>query len=145
MAFLSQAGILRQYGIEFLSHKPAHVRMARWIWGAPFLFDEDPLDQRGMIVGGRLRNGKLQGTVMISRTRRGEELWMDLEDGIRRYVGVVYILHHLRELKREEKSIDLQQACDAFKCGAFISEDWEPVAGSSIAIPHFSVNRSVGG
>lgn len=137
--------MLQEYGLEFLSHKPQHVRMARWKAGAPFLMDEDSRDQRGLILDGRLNAGRLEGTVIISRTARGEELWMDLEDGIRRYISVQYILHHLRQLKTDEMSAGVQATCKMYKCKAFISEDWEPVAASSVAIPRLVLVRKLGG
>lgn len=136
LSFSSEAPVLRWYGIEILSHKPEDIRMERWKAGAPFLMDHNPRDQRGIIQEGKLNaDKKLEGTVLVSRHQRGEELFVDMQDGIRPYTSIGYAVHNLRELQPAEMSAEITQLCLENKCGAFVAAPWEPLEGSSVSIP----------
>lgn len=135
ISFSSEMPVMRWYGLEVLSHDPKAIRMERWKGGAPLLMDHNMRDQRGIIENGALIDKNLKGTARISKHDRGEELWMDMKDGIRKDVSIGYAVHNIREMKTDEMTPEMQKMCLENKCGCYMVEDWEPLEGSSVSIP----------
>lgn len=136
LSFSSEAPVVRWWGIEILDHSPEAIRMDRWTHGPAFLMDHNPDDQRGIIEQGVLGADKiLRGTARVSRHPRGEELWMDLLDGIRRYTSIGYAIHRFVELTPEEMSDEVKSIALKEKLPVYRATEWEPLEGSSVSIP----------
>jgi len=136
MSFSSETPIPRWWGIEVLSHDPSAIRMDRANMGLPFLMDHDPTDQRGRIEECRCDPDKVfRGTVRFSRSERGQELMMDLSDGIRMETSMGYAIHKARELKPEEMTQEMKDLALREAVPVYFIEDWEPLEGSSVAMP----------
>ena len=136
MSFASEVPVPRWWGIEVLSHDPAHVRLDRWKNNPPLLVGHDPNDQRGVITNGTLADDRtIRGTALISRSDKGEELMMDIVDGIRTKTSIGYAIHGMRELKPEEMSDNIKAMALKTKKAVYRVDDWEPLEGSSVSVP----------
>jgi len=126
LSFSSEAPYLRWWGEEILSHEPQHIRLGRLMSGAALLLDHNERDQIGVIESvsiGADRKGRV--AVRFSRSARGEEIYQDVLDGIRRSVSVGYLIHHatLQE-KNAEGAPD-----------TYLVDDWEPYEVSLVSVP----------
>ena len=135
LAFSSNADSLsRWYGIEVLSHDPAHVRLDRLNNGGAVLWNHDWDDQRGVINDGTAKidgDGKGRCVIRLSRNKDGEELLTDMEDGIKRHVSVGYMVHGIKLLE-ERDGVDV-----------YLVDDWEPYEISIVSVP-FDTSVGVG-
>ena len=71
-----------------LSMDPAAMRTDRLANGAALLADHDPTDQIGVVESFSVspEDGKVRAKVRFSRSARGQEIYQDVVDGIRRNV-----------------------------------------------------------
>lgn len=90
--FSSETPIERWGGYEVLDHSDGSVDMARFVAGAALLADHNWRDQIGVILEARIDPETRKGVAKIkfSRSKRGEEFYQDVLDGIRRGVSVGY-------------------------------------------------------
>jgi HK97 family phage major capsid protein len=123
IAFSSTAGVQRKFGLEVLDHSPSSVRMDRLNNGSPVLVNHDSSDQIGVVESARIDGGAVgRAVIRFSRSARGEEIFNDVKDGIRRLVSVGYSIHEWEE--REERG----------QLTARVT-DWEPFEISIVPIP----------
>ena len=127
LTFSSEEPVERWFGVEVLSHDPAHVRMD-WISSghAPFLLDHDrgAEAQIGVVEKAWIGDDRrARAIVRMSRSERVKDILADIEDGIRANVSVGYRVHRL-ELESEE---------DDKK--TFRATDWEPFEVSLVTVP----------
>jgi HK97 family phage major capsid protein len=91
--------------------------------GAALLVGHNPDDQVGVIEDYALADQKLRVLARFSRSARGEEIWQDVLDGIRRNASVGYVIHQL-----------ILESQDGDVCTYRVT-DWEPLEGSLVSIP----------
>lgn len=124
LAFSSETPVERWWGKEILDHSPGAMRMGRVANAAALLLDHNREDQIGVITRAWMGDDrKGRAVVKFSRSVRGEEIFQDVQDGIRQLVSVGYQIH---DMKLESSS----DAGDVYRIG-----DWEPVEISIVAIP----------
>jgi HK97 family phage major capsid protein len=97
LSFASEAQILTrdkktgQPFYEVLNHSPECVSMDRLRSGGPLLMDHDPKDQVGVVDSADVgADKKCRAVVRFSKSQRGNEIFQDVLDGIRRTVSVGY-------------------------------------------------------
>jgi HK97 family phage major capsid protein len=123
LSFSSEEPVERWFGTEVLSHDDGAMRMERLNSAAPLLVNHDTDDQVGVIESARLEGGKGKAVVRFSKSARGQEIFQDVVDGIRRLVSVGYRIH---ETKTEKKSGGVE---------VVRVTDWEPLEISLVAVP----------
>lgn len=128
LAFSSEAPVERWFGIEVLDHTPASVRLGRLRSGThPLLVDHNTSDQVGVIESATIGDDrKGRAVVRFGQSLRAQEIFQDVQDGIRRLVSVGYRLHD-RE-PRITKGKDGKPDRVRFM-------DWEPLEISIVPIP----------
>lgn len=121
IAFSSEFPVARPFGNEILDHSPGSVRMERINRGAPLLLNHDHDRQIGVVDRafiGDDRRGR--ATVRFSRSPLGQEIFKDVQDGIRRLVSTGYRLHGEPTPEGEN---------------SYRFRDWEPLELSIVPIP----------
>lgn len=135
LAFASEAPYERYWGVEILGCKPDQVRLGRLSDGGALLVGHDPADQVGVVESCQVdADGVCRATVRFSRGERGEEIFQDVIDGIRRQVSVGYMIH--RVVMESEKD----------GVGTYRATDWEPYEVSIVSIaadPGVGVGRDL--
>src|SRR5262252_444994 len=112
------------FGRIILDHGKGSVRLDRVKSGAPLLLNHSVDQQIGVLETARLEGGKLRATARFSRSQLAEEIFRDIQDGIRRNTSAGFILHEL----------DLEQKSDKGP-STYRSKDWEPLEASIAAVP----------
>src|SRR5271165_4403304 len=90
LTFSSESPCERYFGNEVLGHTPGEVDMSRITNGAPLLNQHDPGRQIGVIESAQIRDGKGFATVRFSRNSEAQDVFRDVQDGIKRNVSVGY-------------------------------------------------------
>lgn len=94
LAFASEAPYERSYGIEILDCNSSSVDLSRLIAAGPLLVDHDPTDQVGVIESVRIDADRVcRAVVRFSKSQRGQEIFQDVVDGIRKNVSVGYMVN----------------------------------------------------
>lgn len=109
-----------------LSMDDGAMRTERLTSGAALLADHDPRDQIGVVESFSVdvADGKARAKVRFSKSARGQEIYQDVLDGIRRNVSVGFSIHKLVLEEENENGNDLYRAAD-----------WEPFELSIVSIP----------
>lgn len=124
LAFSSETPYERWWGTEILSHERGAMRLDRMAAGAALLVDHNTRDQVGVVVRAWIGDDRIgRAVVRFSRSTRGEEVFQDVIDGIRKLVSVGYRIHDLV----------LEQRNDAGE--TYRVTDWEPHEVSIVAVP----------
>jgi HK97 family phage major capsid protein len=98
----SEEPVERWWGTEILSHDPAAVNLARAKAGAmPFLFNHNTGDPVGMIVGARVKDGKLMVDASMFDTARAKEVQAMMDGGLRN-VSIRYQIETIEENVKTE-------------------------------------------
>lgn len=124
LAFSSEAEVQRWWGIEILDHSPGAVVMDRLQDGAPLLVNHDDGDQIGVVESVSIdadRRGR--AVVRFGRSDRAEEIFRDVQDGIRKHVSVGYMIHDAK-LTEERDGVDV-----------WTITSWEPFEISIVPVP----------
>lgn len=135
VAFSSEAPVMRWFGEEVLDHSPGAMVTERMNDGAAVLLDHDWRDQVGVVEEvtlGADRRGRAR--IRFSRSARGQEVFQDVLDGIRRHVSVGYRINKIEVTERQGQP-DLVRVLE-----------WEPYEISMVAVPAdptVGVGRSV--
>jgi HK97 family phage major capsid protein/HK97 family phage prohead protease len=123
LAFSSEAPYERYFGTEVLDHDSKSIRLARLTNGGPLLVDHDPTDHIGVIEGVEIGQDKVgRALVRFGKSARAQEVFQDVQDGIRRHISVGYVIHKLQA----EKSGDAE---------VMRAVDWEPLEVSIVSVP----------
>ena len=125
MSIASDRAYERYWGIEVLDLSTKAIRVERLTNGAPILVNHDATDQVGVIDAYKIEEKKLKVLARFSRSARGEEIWRDIMDGIRRNTSVGYIIH---KAVLAEKGKELN---------TYRVTDWEPLEGSTVSVPAY--------
>jgi len=108
-----------------LSMRPGAMRTVRLESGAPLLMDHNTRDQVGVVEEFTIeKDGIARANVRFSRSSRGEEIFQDVRDGIRKSVSVGFMVHEMHLEKEREGQPSLYR-----------SDDWEPYEISIVSVP----------
>lgn len=126
LAFSSELPYERWFGIEILDHSPGAVDMSRLRDGAALLVGHRSDDQVGVVESASIdadRRGR--AVVRFGRSARAEEIWQDVQDGIRRLVSVGYRINEaVLEVRNTQTGIDTYRITS-----------WMPYEISLVAVP----------
>lgn len=91
LAFASEVPYQRWWGNEILDMAPGSVDLSRLNGAHPLLLNHDPSQQIGVIERAWLdADRKARAVVRFSRSALGQEVFQDVQDGIRELVSVGY-------------------------------------------------------
>ena len=125
MAFSSETPYERWWGIEVLDNSAPAVRLGRLTSGGPLLMDHDTRDQVGVIESVRIDADRVgRAVVRFGKSARAEEVWQDVQDGIRRNVSVGYAIHKATLVETSDTGADTYRITD-----------WEPLEISLVSVP----------
>ena len=123
VAFSSEEPVERHFGQEVLDHAPESIRLGRLTDTGALLVNHDPNDLVGKVEEINLGSDRIgRATVRFGNSSRAQEVYQDVQDGIRTGVSVGYQIHKLEEEKDDDVSI-------------FRATDWEPMEISLVSIP----------
>jgi len=135
LAFSSDKPYQRWWGIEILSHDAGMVHMGRLADGAALLLNHDLNSQIGVIERCSIDADNVgRATVRFSKSEAGEEVFRDVQDGIRRKTSVGYMVHNMEEIKPENMDEALKNLCAGEGLKAYRCE-WEPYEISIVSVP----------
>lgn len=131
LSFSSESPVPRYFGKEILDHSTSSVDLARLNDSAPLLLNHDPNQQVGVVETAQIdsKEGKGRAVVRFSRSQKGEEIFRDVLDGIRKNVSVGYRINEL-VLEKADKKEETYRATS-----------WTPMEISLASIP---ADNSVG-
>jgi len=122
----SESPVERSFGMEILGHSPDEIDMSFMQSGtAPFLKDHDMTSQVGVIERFEL-DQKAKRTVALVRFGRSalaEEVFRDIQDGIRMNISVGYKINKLDRMEEEKDG------------KRFFRASWMPMEVSSVSLP----------
>lgn len=126
LSFASEEPYQRWWGIEVLSLDRSAVRLGRLNGGQhPLLVDHRTGDQVGVVQRAWIGDDRrARCIVRFGRSARAEEIFQDVQDGIRSLVSVGYRIHEARLVKTNDQGDD-----------EYLIADWEPYEVSIVAIP----------
>ncbi len=124
LSFSSEEPVERFYGSEVLSHDPSAVRLSRLNGGGPVLVNHDMNDQPGVVERAYIgEDRKGRAVIRFGRSKRAEEVFQDIQDGIKRNVSVSYRVHTAEQIGMKDDLPILRIT------------DWEPTEISIVSIP----------
>ena len=125
LAFSSEMSVDRGWGIEILDHSPGSIDMEFIGSGrAPLLVDHEMADQVGVVEQINLGSDRVaRAVVRFGKSKRAEEIWQDVKDGIRSNVSVGYVIN---EMVSDGKQGDRE---------IFRATRWMPLEISIVSIP----------
>ena len=96
IAFSSEMPVERNFGSEVLDHKPESVRLGRVNNSGPVLVNHNLDDQVGVIESARIDSDKVgRASIRFGKSDRAQEIFQDVQDGIRTQVSVGYAIHKM--------------------------------------------------
>lgn len=121
----SEYPVARWFGKEILGHSAGEVDLSRAKLGLSFLDSHDAKSVIGIIEKVKVGDDKrLRGQVRFSRSVPAQQIKTDIQDGIRRFISVGYMVN---EYTLEKSSKDEGETYRATK--------WTPMEASSVGIP----------
>lgn len=124
LAFSSEEPVERWFGNEILDHNPNSVRLGRLTKGGPVLVDHDARDHVGVIESVSIDSDRRgRATVRFGKSKRADEIFNDVVDGIRSSISVGYRVHKA-VLEGSEGETETYRVTD-----------WEPFEISLVSIP----------
>jgi HK97 family phage major capsid protein len=110
---------------EVLDHSGKSARMKRIRSGAPVLLNHNSDQQIGVVENATIDDDRVgRATLRFSNSALGEEIFRDIQDGIRRKISFGYLVHKLKTESEEEGKMSVKRATD-----------WEPFEISSVPMP----------
>lgn len=124
LAFSSEQPYERWWGVEILDNTATAVRLGRLSSAGPLLMDHDTRDQVGVIESVRIDADRVgRAVVRFGKGARAQEVWQDVQDGIRRNVSVGYAIH-------AAQLVETKDGVDTYRV-----TDWEPLEVSLVSVP----------
>ncbi len=125
LSFSSEEPVLRRFGYEILDHNPESVDLSRLNSGGAVLVDHDSSDQIGVVENARIdpETRKGRATVRFGKSARAQEIFQDVQDGIRSLVSVGYRIGKMVTEKVEDGLETLR------------ATSWQPMEISLVSIP----------
>lgn len=136
LSFSSEAPVERWFGVEILDHSPSSVDLERIRSGGPLLMDHNSRDQIGVVESASVSDKRGKAVVRFGNSTRAQEVFKDVQDGIRSLVSVGYRVNTM-VTEKVEKGIETMRATS-----------WTPMEISLVSIPadtSVGVGRSVDG
>jgi len=128
--------VVRWWGIEVLSHDPGAMDMSRMQSGAPVLMDHNTKDLVGVVEECRCDPDKMgRAVVRFSKSSRAEEVFQDIQDGIRKNVSVGYEVNDALEMDPKEMPRELVELSAREKLPVYRVSSWTPMEISMVAVP----------
>ena len=133
LAFSSENPVERSFGFEVLDHSDGAVDLQRLNGGAALLVNHNTDDQVGVVDNARVDDDRVgRATVRFGNSERAQEIFRDVQDGIRRLVSVGY---HILDTVRSEVKDGLDTVT---------ATRWMPVEISLVAVPADATGSGVG-
>lgn len=124
LAFASETGYERYWGMEILDITPTSMRLGRMTSGANLLCDHDPTDVVGVVESIAVGADRVaRAVVRFGKSERASEVFQDVADGIRRNVSVGYMIH-------KAVLVESVDGLDTYRV-----TDWEPFEVSMVSVP----------
>lgn len=124
LAFSSEEPYRRWFGIEILDHSSKSADLSRLNNRHPLLLDHNPSKQIGVIESARIDGDKVgRAVVRFGNSPLAQEVFQDVQDGIRSHVSVGYIVNKM-VLESEAKGEETYRVTD-----------WQPLEVSLVSIP----------
>jgi HK97 family phage major capsid protein/HK97 family phage prohead protease len=124
LCFSSETEVERAFGFEVLSHAPGAVVLTRLQTGAPLLLNHEAEDQIGVVESVSIDSDRRgRAVVRFGKSKLADEIFQDVQDGIRRHVSVGYLIH-------EAKLTDERSDGDVYTV-----TKWEPFEISIVPVP----------
>ena len=96
IAFASENKIDRWFGGEILNISKDSMRMQRLNDGAPYLLNHDPDKQIGVVERAWIGDDRVaRAKIRFSKNALGQEVFRDIQDGIKKHVSFGYKIHKL--------------------------------------------------
>jgi HK97 family phage major capsid protein len=125
VAFASDKPIDHWFGQLTLTMSKKSMRADRLKTGAPLLMDHNTRDLVGVVEGHSIGDdGIARATVRFGESTRANEIFRDVQTGIRQCISVGFMVYEMH-LEKEEKGKP-----DLYRC-----DDWEPYEISLVAVP----------
>jgi len=123
LSFSSDLPYPRYFGNEILDHGDG-CDLSRMNDGGALLWNHNWDDQIGVVESARIDGNKGYAKVRFSKNPRGQEMWQDVKDGIRRNVSVGYEINEMvLETERGDEPSDYRVT------------RWEPLEISLVSVP----------
>jgi len=98
IAFSSETPVERNFGTEILDHRPESVRLGRLNNSGPVLVNHHLDDQVGVVESARIDPDKFgRASIRFGKSERAEEIFRDVQDGIRTQISVGYAIHKMEQ------------------------------------------------
>jgi HK97 family phage major capsid protein len=121
----SEFPVERWFGKEILDHSPDAVDLTRAKRGLSFLDSHDGKSVIGIVEKVRVGDDKkLRGQVRFSRSPQAQQIKTDIQDKIRRFISVGYLINEYTIEKSSKQEGDTYRATK-----------WAPVEASSVGVP----------
>jgi HK97 family phage major capsid protein len=123
LSFSSEEPYERWWGTEILDHADTAIRLGRLNGGGALLMDHNSRDQVGVVERAWISGRKGRATVRFGRSARAQEVFQDVQDGIRKLVSVGYRIVEMVLAQRDGDN------------ATYRVTDWEPYEISLVSIP----------
>lgn len=124
LSFSSEEPYDRYWGVEILDHSPTSIDLTRLNNAAPLLFNHNSDYQIGVVESANISSErKGVAVVRFSRGERGDEIFKDVVDGIRKNVSVGY---RIKEMMLESIENDTE---------TYRVTKWMPYEVSIVSVP----------
>lgn len=121
----SEFPVARYFGNEILDHSPDAVDLSRAKRGLSFLDSHDAKSVIGIVEKVKVGDDKkLRGQVRFSRSVPAQQIKTDIQDGIRRFISVGYMVNEYVLEKSSKEEGDTYRATK-----------WMPMEASSVGVP----------
>jgi len=98
LSFASEQPVQQWYGTESLVISPATVDLTRIADGVcPLLLNHDPDQQIGIVQSATVENARVKSLVRFSQAAAADEIYTDVQDGIRQGVSFGYLIDDYTE------------------------------------------------
>jgi hypothetical protein len=98
LSFSSEHPVQRGWGTEILSHEKESVDLSRLNSGAAALLDHDPTKFVGKVESARIAAKRGKATIRFGKSALANEVWQDVQDGVRQLVSVGYTIDQTEDL-----------------------------------------------
>lgn len=121
----SEYPVERWFGKEILDHSAGAVDLSRAKRGLSFLDSHDAKAVIGIVEKVKVDDDKkLRGEVRFSRSAQAQQIKTDIQDGIRRFISVGYMVNEYTLDKSSKEEGDTYRATK-----------WTPMEASSVGVP----------
>jgi HK97 family phage major capsid protein/HK97 family phage prohead protease len=126
LSFSSETPVERWFGMEVLDHSKAACDLSRLNNGGALLVDHDPRDHVGVIESAEIDTKEKKGRAVVrfGKSQRANEVFQDVQDGIKQLVSVGYDIIEHRTEKGKANSPD-----------TVVITRWQPLEVSLVSIP----------